>query len=87
MKLSRKTLAVGLVLWLLVCGCGNVYLRGEAKTAVKQSAALAEEAARRAEEQEAEPAWVQEFLRENAKWWDAFKRAADGGELELNNND
>jgi len=75
------SLLVLLLLLVSVTGCGNVYLQGEAKTAVTQSAILSQEAARRAEEQEVQPEWVVEFLQENASWWDAFNRAADGGDL------
>lgn len=63
-----------LVLSLLaLCGCGNVYLRGEALTAAETSAMHAWAAANRAEP---EPAWQRAYLAENAKQWRSFVRAA-----------
>ena len=74
----------------LACGCGSVYLRGDALTAAETSAMDAYGAAQRAGartagvppalpeagETPAAPPWLKGYLVENFKQWRSFVRSA-----------
>jgi len=76
--MKKIAICVGLLVVLCVAGCGNVYLRGEALTAVETSALDAYQAVERAGAQcESDcPAWLRAYLQENFKQWRFFVRAA-----------
>ncbi len=69
-------LSVVLVLALVLAGCGNVYLQGEAMTAVEQSTLDAYQAVQRANADAATPAWEKAYLAENFKQWRFYARSA-----------
>jgi len=61
---------------LVLVGCGNVYLRGEAMTAVETSTMDAFQAVQRAGAEPATPTWEKAYLAENFKQWRFFVRSA-----------
>lgn len=67
-----------LCLLLLLCGvagCGNVYLRGEAATAVETSAMDSYLVAQKAGADGTCPTWVKGYLEENFRQWRSFARS------------
>ncbi len=82
----RPALAVGLLaiagaivvaaVMLACSGCNTVWVRGEALTALENSAVQAEVAARLAENDAAVPVGVRRYLRADADSWAAFVSAA-----------
>ena len=64
-----------LVLTIIPLGCGNVYLRGDAATAVETSAMDSYLVAQKAASDQACPSWVKAYLDENFKQWRAFARS------------
>ena len=72
---TMKTVIVALLLLLLCAGCGNVYLRGEAATAVDTSAMDSYLVAQKAGSDSACPAWVKGYLEENFRQWRSFARS------------
>ena len=67
---------VGLMAMMLA-GCGNVSLQGEAMTAAQQSSQDAATAVQRANADPATPSWLKAYLLEDAKQWRSFVRAAN----------
>ena len=61
---------------LLFAGCGNVYVKGEALTALETSTLDAYQAVQRADAEPAAPDWLKAYLSENFKQWRSFVRAA-----------
>ena len=61
---------------LMVAGCGNVYLKGEALTAAETSTLDAYQAMQRADAEPATPVWEKGYLTENFKQWRCFVRSA-----------
>ncbi|MCY2930414.1 MAG: hypothetical protein NTV86_13120 [Planctomycetota bacterium] len=61
---------------LSVAGCGNVYVQGEARTAVETSALDAYLASQKASADACTPAWGKAYLEENFRQWRYFARAA-----------
>ncbi len=61
---------------LSVGGCGNVYLQGEARTAVETSAMDAYLATQKASADTGAPGWSKAYLEENFRQWRYFVRAA-----------
>lgn len=66
-----------LSLVLMICGCGNVSLKGEAMTAAQQSSQDAATAVQRADADPAAPSWLKVYLVENARQWRWFVRSAN----------
>ena len=64
------------VVCLLLAGCGNVQLKGEALTAAETSTMDALQAVQRASAEPATPAWQTAYLEENFKQWRLFVRSA-----------
>lgn len=62
---------------MILAGCGNVYLSGDAATACENSAMDAYQAVQRANAAAAtsQPTWVRPYLSENYKQWRDFVRA------------
>lgn len=69
------TLSLVIVL-LMLTGCGNVCLRGEAMIAAEGSAMMAYQAAQRADVDITVPSWDKEYLLENFRQWVYFVRSA-----------
>lgn len=67
-------MAIVIGLAMLLGGCGNVYLKGEALVAAQQSSLDAYQAVQRADT--AQPATIKAYLAENFKQWRSFVRAA-----------
>jgi ABC-type cobalamin transport system ATPase subunit len=61
---------------LMVAGCGNVYLKGEALTAAETSTLDAYQAVQRGNADAATPGWEKAYLTENFKQWRFFVRSA-----------
>ena len=59
-----------------LAGCGNVFLMGEAKTAVQTSTMDAYLASQKASIDTTTPTWVRAYLEENFRQWRFFSRAA-----------
>jgi hypothetical protein len=57
-------------------GCGNVSLQGDALTAAQASAMNAYQAQARVEKDPATPPWVKAYMAENFKQWRFFVRSA-----------
>jgi hypothetical protein len=74
--MRKLAMCIGLLVVLCVTGCGNVYLRGEALTAVELSAMDAYQAMKRADAEPATPAWEKGYLTENYVQWRCFVRSA-----------
>jgi len=74
-----KRTVIAITLFCLVCfvftGC-QVYLNGEARTAVTNSTIDAVEAARRANADPNTAPWLKSYTVENAKQWREFMRSA-----------
>jgi len=64
-----------LLLCAMLAGCGNVYLRGDAKTAVQTSALDAYTAVQRAKDNPATPSDLKAYLDENYRQWRYFVRS------------
>jgi len=63
--------------WLLLSGCGNVYLKGNALTAAETSTMDAYQSVQRASATATtQPTWQQSYLVENFKQWRFFVRSA-----------
>jgi uncharacterized protein YceK len=71
-----RALWLALIGLLLLAGCGNVYLRGEALTAAETSTMDAFQAVKRASAEAATAAWQKSYLDENFKQWRFFVRSA-----------
>jgi len=76
--MKKVAMSIAVLAVLCLTGCGNVYLRGEALTAVEASTMDAYQAVQRAQPQrEPEcPAWLRAYLEENFKQWRFFVRSA-----------
>ena len=59
-----------------LAGCGNVFLQGDAKTAVQTSTMDAYLASQKASIDTTTPTWVRAYLEENFRQWRFFSRAA-----------
>ncbi|MCG3178001.1 MAG: hypothetical protein BIFFINMI_02006 [Phycisphaerae bacterium] len=74
---SLIVVVLALLIVPALCGCNTVYVRGDAATALETSAIHAQVAADRAQySSPPPPAWVSEYLAENAKQWRAFVTSA-----------
>jgi len=76
MRLRLCVLVMLLAAMCLTAGCGNVYLKGEAATAVETSTMDAYGAVQRAMADEQTPGWTRAYLEENFRQWREFARAA-----------
>ncbi|MCE5280342.1 MAG: hypothetical protein ABFD92_07870 [Planctomycetaceae bacterium] len=72
----KIVLVVLLVLVLNSAGCGNVYLHGEAATAVETSAMDSYLATQKAAADPAVPDWSKAYFEENFRQWRSFARSA-----------
>lgn len=72
----KRLIGVVLVLLVLLGGCGNVYLGGEALTAAETSTLDAFQAVQRAQADPGTVAWEHSYLAENFKQWRFFVRSA-----------
>ena len=61
---------------LSVAGCGNVYLLGDAKTAVQTSAMDSYLSTQKAATDPTTPAWAKAYIEENFRQWRSFARSA-----------
>lgn len=75
--MKQLILALVLVSVVVLAGCGNVTLRGEAMTAAQTSTMDAYQAVQRAQIDAATPAWENAYLQENFKQWRFFVRSAN----------
>jgi hypothetical protein len=62
---------------LVLPGCGNVSLQGDAMTAAQSSAMNAYQADLRAEKDATVPPWLKAYLAEDFKQWRYFVRSAN----------
>jgi len=78
--MMRRTGWIGIVVaavcLLMLAGCGNVTLKGEALTAAETSTMDALQAVQRAGAEPATPAWQLAYLQENFRQWRLFVRSA-----------
>ena len=72
----KKCLAIVLISMLLLGGCGNVYLRGQALTSAETSTVHAYIAVQKAEADPNTPSVITAYLRENFEQWRSFVRSA-----------
>lgn len=78
MKNGLSVLMLVVVLVAVVLpGCGNVSLQGDAMTAAQNSAMNAYQADIRAEKDPTVPAWLKAYLAEDFKQWRFFVRSAN----------
>ncbi len=67
---------LGVLALLVMPGCGNVTLRGEALTAAEVSTMDAYQAAQRVQADANVPNWTKAYLDENFKQWRCFVQSA-----------
>ena len=71
-----KKIIMLLLVMVMLSGCGNVYLHGEAMTAAELSTLDAYQATQRVELEPDAAAWIKSYLEENFRQWRYFVRAA-----------
>jgi len=76
MKCLCALLLVSVLSVLLLPGCGNVSLQGDALTAAQNSTMNAYQADLRAEKDATVPPWLRAYLAEDFKQWRYFVRSA-----------
>ena len=74
--MHRKMMVMVVAVVLVLPGCGNVYMWGDAMTAAETSALDAHQAAKRAQADPNMPAWSRAYTSENYKQWRSFVRSA-----------